>query len=464
MTATSALQRLEDAFCLPSNPFNPMRTGMRSVLAVFALLAFAPCLLPGVHAQSPAPAVAEAAKLPVRYGSVLRIRGAVTASDGDLRNSRVLAVGDPVFVGDRISADATAEALFKTDDAGYLALRSGGDFVAERFSAKGNPSDQFVLRIFAGALRVVTGWIGHTNRSGARIFTPSATIGIRGTDHEPYVMSPELASQLLQTPGTYDKVNRGGTTLESRGNTLDLEPGKVGFVRNSRTRGLLTLLLPVLLDRVPEFYVPGQFDAELDTLSEQAPEKSLQELELQRAKPTRTGAADPAQTGLQAVPGTVQPAPTPLASPAAPDNARVAAGPDMCNAAAIAREWLARFDAAIVRRDSAAVLVMFAPEALVKAKIIGKDGTATELDFTRDELVQSAIAALDGLTEYSQRRPLIEGRVVSAGTCDRLEITSISIEQGRQQGRPYRFEALESYSLQLQAGEWRAVKASTSQR
>jgi hypothetical protein len=446
-----------------------MPSCLRSALAVCAVLLSSWGFVSGVHAQSPATAVAgsEVPRTQLRYGSVLRIRGVVTASDANLRNSRSLAVGDPVFVGERISADATAEALFRTDDAGYLALRSGGDYIAERFSAKGDASDQFALRIFAGALRVVTGWIGHTNRTGARIFTPSATIGIRGTDHEPFVMSNELALQLAQTPGTYDKVNRGGTTLDSRGNMLDLDPGKVGFVRSTRTRGLLTLLLPVLLDKVPEFYVPGQFDAELDILSEQAPEKSLQELELQRAKPASRGTAGTSGStgaGPGPVAQAVQPAQTPAAGPVAPAQAQVGAGPDMCNAPAIAREWLSRFDAAVVRRDAAAVLRMFAPEALVHARIIVKDGTTTELDFTRDELVQSAIAALDGLTEYSQRRPLVEGRQVSGGTCEQVDITSISIEQGKQQGRPYRFEALETYSLELRSGEWQAVKATTSQR
>jgi hypothetical protein len=278
------------------------------------------------------------------------------------------------------------------------------------------------------------------------------------------VMSNELAQQLAQPPGTYDKVNRGGTTLDSRGNTLDLDPGKVGFVRSTRTRGLLTLLLPVLLDKVPEFYVPGQFDEELDSLSEQAPEKSLQELELQRTRPASPGTAGSTGTSQGPVAQAVQPAQTPAANPVAPAQVQAGAGPDMCNAPAIAREWLSRFDAAVVRRDAAAVLMMFAPEALVHAKIIVKDGTTSELDFTRDELVQSAIAALDGLTEYSQRRPLVEGRQVSVGTCDQVDITSISIEQGKQQGRPYRFEALETYSLELRSGEWRAVKATTSQR
>ncbi len=455
MTGIAVLRRT------PLRPWEYLRAARHAVLAVGATMCLALCLASGVDAQTTAPAAPEVAAAPVRYGTVLRIRGAVTAVQGNSHNGRTLAVGDVLFVGERIVADANAEALVKTDDAGYFALRSGADFVAERFSAKGNGSDQFVLRIFTGALRVVTGWIGHTNRMGARIHTPSATIGIRGTDHEPFVLSAELASQLSQMPGTYDKVNRGGTTLDSRGNVLDLDPGKVGFVRSTRTRGLLTMLLPVLLDKIPEFYVPGQFDAELDGLSEQAQEKSLQELELQRARPVPAGTvgADP-----EARPATDQPTQTPATQPLASATANAATVPVQCNANAIARNWITRFDAAVVRRDAEVVRAMFVPEALIHAKILLKDGATTELDFTRDELVQSAIAALDGLTEYVQRRPLVQGVQVDAGACNRVEITSVSIEQGKQQGRPYRFEALETYSLEWRFGVWLAVKASTAQR
>jgi hypothetical protein len=154
--------------------------------AVFAFACVCLCLLPGVHAQSPAPAVAEAAKLPV-HGSSCVSGGAVTASDGDLAIA-VLAVGDPVFVGDRISAMPRQKPCSRPTMRAILRCAVVATCY-ERFSAKGNPSDQ-LWRIFAGALRVVTA-TGHTNRP-EREFHPSATIGIRGTDHEPYVMSLNL--------------------------------------------------------------------------------------------------------------------------------------------------------------------------------------------------------------------------------------------------------------------------------
>ena len=43
-------------------------------------------------------------------------------------------------------------------------------------------------------------------------------------------------------------------------------------------------------------------------------------------------------------------------------------------------------------------------------------------------------------------------------------MTSLVIEQGRQNGNPYRFEAMETYELEQRDGRWVAVRASTTQR
>jgi hypothetical protein len=40
----------------------------------------------------------------------------------------------------------------------------------------------------------------------------------------------------------------------------------------------------------------------------------------------------------------------------------------------------------------------------------------------------------------------------------------VVIEQGRQSGKPYRFESLEEYLLELRAGKWLAIKAETTQQ
>jgi len=413
-----------------------------------------------------------------RFASVLRMRGEVSATTTDGSRVRVLREGDRVFVGERVSASAASEAVLRTEDAGLLAVRPGGVFVAERFAAEGKPTDNLSLRLFMGSIRMVTGWIGHTNRAGYRVLTPSATIGIRGTDHEPFVLTPELAGSLGQTEGTYDKVNRGGTTLDANGSQVDIPPGRVGFVRANRsanTRSLLTLLLPVLLDRVPGFFVPGEFDAELDQLSLRNDAESLRLLEELRRTGGTPGAGASGGTTGPATSATIVASATlggAAAAPASTATALATAAPaeplregtNSCGANAVARAWLAEFDRAIVRRNAAGVLRLFAANAEVQATVRTQDGRSSTLSVDRETFVESTVAAIAGLREYRQRRVSTDGWPETPGDCRRIGLRSVVIEQGRQNGQPYRFEATETYVLERQAGRWVAVQARAAQR
>ena len=368
----------------------------------------------------------------MRFGKVLKIYGEVSATAGGVE--RKLAVGDIVFVGERVRAATTAEAVLRTEDAGMIAIRPNADFVAESFVAQGKSSDNFAVRIFTGSLRVITGWIGRLNKANHKVLTPTATIGIRGTDHEPYVLSAELAAATDSKAGTYDKVNRGGTTLVVGDNKLDLAPGQVGFARAAKveepgapkTRMLMTILLPVLLDKVPAFYVPGRFDDELDRYAQTADQESQREL----AKKGKAGAAA--------------------------DKA--------CNPGKLAKAWLKKIDGAAQKGDAATIIGMFAPDVAVKATVRNTDGSTSTVNLGRDELAQSTVAAIKGLSDYKQRRVSIQAAPADADGCSRLSVKSVVIEQGRQGGKPYRFESVEDYLLELRDGTWLAVKAETTQR
>jgi hypothetical protein len=384
-----------------------------------------------------------------RFATVWKLRGDVAAgpADGSGSKERKLRVGDTVYVGENVRSSQQGEVVLKTEDAGVVAVRPKTEFVASRFSADDKPTDGLVVRLLSGSLRLISGWVGHTNRAGNFVQTPTATVGIRGTDHETYVLSPELALATSNKEGTYDKVNRGGTTLAVEDGSVDIEPGKVGFVRATRKngikeRGLLTLLLPVLLDRVPSFFVPGEFDAELDRYSQTADQEGLRLLEQKRKGVT--GAATTA----------------PVATSAAPVD---------CNAGAtaIAKTWIAQFDSAIARKDAKAVVALFAANAAVHATVRTADGNTASVDLDRDELAESSIAALKGLKDYQQRRVSIEGKPANApgsSACTFVAVSSVAIEQGVQSGKPYRFESLEEYVLELQGGKWLATKAETTQK
>ena len=386
--------------------------------------------LPGYPAAAAEPAAA-AAETGKRFATVLRVHGEVAAYGGSTGKERQLREGDAVYVGERVRAAALAEAVLKTEDAGFIALRPNTDFAAEHFAAEDKPTDGLTVRLFTGSLRVISGWIARTNRAGHKIVTPTATIGIRGTDHEPYVLSAELAASTSNREGTYDKVNRGGTTMQVGENKLDIDAGRVGFVRAAgRDRALMTILLPVLLDKVPNFYVPGEFDPELDRYSQTADEDSLRQLQERRKAP---GAA-------------------PVAA---------------CAPAGIGKAWLRQLDRAIARPDAASIIAMFAPEAAVRATVRDTDGKMTSVDLGREELAQSTLAAMKGLTNYKQRRVWTEARPANpdaASACDRISLSSVVIEQGRQSGKPYRFESREEYLLELRAGKWLSTKAETTQQ
>lgn len=404
-----------------------------------------------------------------RFGTVWLIRGEVTAGPGDSVAKRLLREGDPVYVGETVQATNVSEAVLRTEDLGVLAIRPGAKVIVERFVAEGRRTDQFLLRLVTGGLRIITGWIGRTNRADHRVVTATATIGIRGTDHEPFAMPPGLADTLNQNAGTYNKVNRGSTTIEANGNRVDVDPGRVGFapaVSKIRLRGLLTVLLPTLLDSIPDFFVPGEFDEELDRLSTAIEADALRALK-ERGwtdvdPPTDAPPVPPEHTSD--VPDTPQPSTATVPPQITGSTNKPVTDP--CDADAIAREWLTAFDAAVMQRAAQAMLRLFSNDAVIRANIRQSDGSIVSVDFNRNQLAQSAIAAMERLTEYQQRRPSTEAFVVDADSrqCRRIRVRSLNIEQGRQAGQPYRFEALEEYMLEQRDGVWYAVSAVTTQR
>jgi hypothetical protein len=389
---------------------------------LWCVVAFCAGTLGAAHAAEPL-AGAVAAPVSPGFASVWRIHGEVTAAvEGG--PTHALKAGDAVKVGERVTAKDNAEALLKTADGGAIAVRPGASFVVERFVAEGGVSDHATFRLLEGGLRLVTGWVGHINPRDYKVITPTATIGIRGTDHEPYVVTVALVPRLSQGAGTYDKVNRGGTTLEANGNSLDIVPGKVGFARlvnPIKTRALMTLVLPVILDKVPDFYVPGQFDAELDALSATAEATSQAQLEARRA-------------------------------------------PSVCNPNAAARSWLAQLDDAVAQQDGEGILRMFSPTIEVQATVRDRAGQYSTLRLGREDFARSVVTAVRSLQNYRHRRPVTQASSQGSGDCRRLLVHSLVIEQGNQGGTAYRFESTEDYVLERQEDLWIAVEAKTIQR
>ena len=166
--------------------------------------------------------------------------------------TRALVKGGEVDEGDRIVTAAGASAQIKMVDGGFIAVRPNTNlgFDTYRYTGKEDGKESAVLSLLQGGFRTITGIIGHTNKQNYLIRTETATIGIRGTDHEPMVILPPAPGQVaIAEPGTYDKVNVGVAYIRTDAGSVDIQRNQVGFAP-------ITRAAPVILPRIPPFYTP----------------------------------------------------------------------------------------------------------------------------------------------------------------------------------------------------------------
>jgi hypothetical protein len=95
----------------------------------------------------------------------------------------VARVGDRVFSGDRVvTAEGAAIGITLRDDT-LLSLGPKSNFLLEQYSFDTSSGEGNVaVRVVKGTLRYVTGLIGKHAPERQQVLTPTATIGIRGTD------------------------------------------------------------------------------------------------------------------------------------------------------------------------------------------------------------------------------------------------------------------------------------------
>ena len=206
-----------------------------------------------------APAFAQTAAAATAVGKTVEINRAakVVLVEGDVaayspaKQKRALAIGDYISEGDSIVTGKDGELHLYMEDGGYLSVRPNTRMRITKYQAKGESSDSAVFGLLEGSLRSVTGWIGKFNRKNYLVRTPNATVGIRGTDHEPFVI-PKGSS--IGEPGTYDKVNEGGSFIQTPAGRADVAPNQSGFVPHDKGAK------PRVLTEIPKHFRAGRFD------------------------------------------------------------------------------------------------------------------------------------------------------------------------------------------------------------
>ncbi len=244
-------------------------------------------------------------------GAALGAAGNVQFVIGDVKlitragETRALQKGAEINEGDRVVTAAGASAQIKMVDGGFIAVRPNTDmgFDTYRYSGKEDGSENAVVSLLQGGFRTITGVIGRTNKQNYLIKTETATIGIRGTDHEPMViLAPRPGQVAIAEAGTYDKVNVGIAYIRSDAGSIDIHRNQVGFAPVSRAA-------PVILPRIPPFYkpTPAPGPQKASAPGEKAAEPTAQTRDTAVVDPTSTVSAAPAAAPVAAAPATVAP-------------------------------------------------------------------------------------------------------------------------------------------------------------
>lgn len=217
------------------------------------LIAFVP--MPGpaqaVPEQPATVAEAQAAPRPDPAGSVVLVDGDVQFYDAH-DTARRPKVGDPIYPGESVVTGSDGEVQLSMADGGYIGVRPGTEMRITDYKADGGPDDRSIIGLLRGSFRAVTGWIGRYNRQNITVQTPTATIGVRGTDHEPLVI-PEGST--LGEAGTYDRVYQGETDLRTAQGSARVKPNQAAFASRAGR------VAPRVLAHVPSFFRPTRNEA-----------------------------------------------------------------------------------------------------------------------------------------------------------------------------------------------------------
>lgn len=220
-------------------------------------------LLNGFVATAAAQTQTEAAPQPtvppqtraLPIGAVERLTGTVNVTPAG-EAARALAQGDAVREGDLIVTAANAETLIKLRDDTTLALRQNSQMRLAQFKFDKTPADSFVTNLLKGTVRKVTGLIAKSQPRNVSVTTPTATVGIRGTDFEIAIIEEESADTRA---GTYNYVHEGATAIQiSSGESLDVAENQTGLALTFPRPGEPALQL---ISGRPAFLRGGGFDA-----------------------------------------------------------------------------------------------------------------------------------------------------------------------------------------------------------
>lgn len=186
---------------------------------------------------------------------------AVERADGNVVSA---SAGLKVSTGDTVVTGVGAYARLEMTDGGEMVLRPDTRLKIDdyKFNTAKPAEDSFLFRMVKGGLRTVTGLIGKRgNKDAYRLDTPTATIGIRGTQFDVRVCQANCGAL---ADGTYLAVRFGAVHTANDHGALDIAAGQVAHVPRQTP--------PVMLPRDPGVgFTPPPVIPKLDERKKQPP-------------------------------------------------------------------------------------------------------------------------------------------------------------------------------------------------
>ena len=159
--------------------------------------------------------------------------------------------GMEINEGDVITSGKPGYAQIRFEDGGIVALHAASTLNIEKFIYKqeDKSKDAVTLELLKGRLRAITGEVGSVHKENYQIRTPMVQMGVRGTDHEAiFIPRPSPGELAIGTPGSYNKVNVGGTYIQNEAGRVDVSPAQAGFAADAKSR-------PGVLPQIPSIYL-----------------------------------------------------------------------------------------------------------------------------------------------------------------------------------------------------------------
>jgi hypothetical protein len=181
----------------------------------------------GVGAQPAVDGTPDAAEVLASEGTTTLVRGASFSTP--VRREV------PIRSGDRIRTGPDGHVQLRFTDGALISIQPGSDFRVESYANDAVRQRSF-FQLMQGQMRAVSGSIGKRDREDWRLKTPTATIGIRGTEFT--VTESNCAGPSCPTgsqTGLVVEVIAGRVAVSNEAGAIEVPAGATLRLRDART-------------------------------------------------------------------------------------------------------------------------------------------------------------------------------------------------------------------------------------